>query len=135
MYSGEKAMKDKWATRMVGLLSILLASLLLGLYLTLSSAGSLAQEPVGAMPGNVLALLEMLASLPVQEYSLKSQDPSIRHIGLVAQDSAAFGYGESDLAINMQDADGVALAAIQGLYARGKCWKRRSTSWRRGWRR
>jgi hypothetical protein len=34
----------------------------------------------------------------------------------VAQDFAAFGYGESDLAINMQDADGVALAAIQGLY-------------------
>jgi hypothetical protein len=67
-------------------------------------------------PVDSQALLETLASLPVQEYNLKSQDPAIRHVGLVAQDFAAFGYGESDLAINMQDADGVALAAIQGLY-------------------
>jgi small-conductance mechanosensitive channel len=62
-------------------------------------------------------VLEKLAALPVQEYNLKSQDPAIRHIGPVAQDfNAAFGYGESDRAINMEDADGVALAAIQGLY-------------------
>jgi hypothetical protein len=63
------------------------------------------------------AILEMLASLPVQEYNLKTQDDSIRHVGLVAQDFAKFGYGESDKAINMEDADGVAMAAIQGLYA------------------
>ena len=56
--------------------------------------------------------------MPVQEYNLRSQDPSIRHIGPVAQDFSVFGYGESDRAINMQDADGVALAAIQGLYDR-----------------
>ena len=63
------------------------------------------------------AILERLAALPLQEYNLKSQDPSIRHLGPVAQDFyAAFGYGESDRAINMEDADGVALAAIQGLY-------------------
>jgi hypothetical protein len=62
-------------------------------------------------------ILEELANLPVQEYNLKSQDPTIRHIGPVAQDFAVFGYGESDLAINMQDADGIAMAAIQGLYA------------------
>ncbi len=67
-------------------------------------------------PADGQALLETLASLPVQEYNLKSQSPAIRHIGLVAQDFAAFGYGESETAINMQDADGVALAAIQGLY-------------------
>jgi hypothetical protein len=68
------------------------------------------------IPADGQAILDTLASLPVQEYNLKSQDPSIRHIGPVAQDFAAFGYGESDTAINMQDADGVALAAIQGLY-------------------
>lgn len=35
----------------------------------------------------------------------------------MAQDfHAAFGYGESETAINMEDADGVALASIQGLY-------------------
>jgi hypothetical protein len=62
------------------------------------------------------AILDTLASLPVHEYNLKSQDPSIRHVGLVAQDFATFGYGESDKAINMQDADGVAMAAIQALY-------------------
>ena len=62
-------------------------------------------------------ILDKLAALSVQDYNLKSQDPSIRHIGPVAQDFyAAFGYGESDRAINMEDADGVALAATQGLY-------------------
>ena len=67
-------------------------------------------------PADTQAILRHLASLPVQEYNLKSQAPSIRHVGLVAQDFATFGYGESDKAINMQDADGMALAAIQGLY-------------------
>jgi len=62
------------------------------------------------------AILDTLAGLPVWEYRLKSQDGSIRHVGPVAQDFAAFGYGESDKAINMEDAHGVALAAIQGLY-------------------
>ncbi len=63
------------------------------------------------------AILEKLATLPVQEYNLRSQEPSIRHVGPVAQDFyAAFGYGESNMAINIEDANGVALAAIQGLY-------------------
>jgi hypothetical protein len=63
------------------------------------------------------AILEQLATMPIQEYNIKSQDASIRHVGPVAQDFyAAFGYGESDLAINMEDADGIALAAIQSLY-------------------
>ncbi len=67
-------------------------------------------------PVDQRAALEQVAELPIQTYNLKSQDPSIRHIGPVAQDFAEFGFGESDAAINMQDADGVALAAIQGLY-------------------
>ena len=50
---------------------------------------------------NPQTILEELATIPIQEYSLKSQDPAIRHIGPVAQDFAVFGYGESDLAINM----------------------------------
>ena len=61
-------------------------------------------------------VLERLAAMPIAEYKLKSQDDSIRHIGPVAQDFAVLGYGESDKAINMEDADGVAFAAIQGLY-------------------
>ncbi|MEO8740656.1 MAG: hypothetical protein ABI537_13275, partial [Casimicrobiaceae bacterium] len=46
----------------------------------------------------------------------KSQDDSIRHMGPMAQDfRAAFGLGETDTGISTVDADGVALAAIQGL--------------------
>jgi hypothetical protein len=71
-------------------------------------------------PADGQAILETLASLPVREYNLKSQEDSIRHVGLVAQDFAQFGYGESDKAINMEDADGVALAAIQALYAQNQ---------------
>ena len=69
-------------------------------------------EPVDA--GEILA---RLASMPVHTWNLVSQDPAIRHVGPVAQDfHAAFGFGESDTAINMEDADGVAMAAIQELY-------------------
>lgn len=67
-------------------------------------------------PANGQAILKQLAALPIYDYNLKSQDPSIRHVGPVAQDFATLGYGESDTGINMQDADGIALAAIQGLY-------------------
>jgi hypothetical protein len=61
--------------------------------------------------------LERLASIPIETWNYKAQDPSIRHIGPVAQDFyAAFGLGEDDKHISTVDADGVALAAIQGLY-------------------
>lgn len=61
-------------------------------------------------------VLEKLAALPVATWNYKAQDPSIRHLGPMAQDfKAAFGLGESDTGISTVDADGVALAAIQGL--------------------
>src|SRR5262249_24529273 len=42
----------------------------------------------------------------------------IRHMGPMAQDfRAAFGLGEDDTTISVVDEQGVALAAIQGLYA------------------
>ena len=45
-----------------------------------------------------------------------TQDPSVRHLGPMAQDfRQAFGLGEDDRHISSSDADGVALAAIQGL--------------------
>lgn len=73
------------------------------------------QEDFRSVDGE--ALLARLDAMPIREYKLKSQDASIRHIGPVAQDMyGAFGYGESDRAINMGDADGVSLAAIQSLY-------------------
>lgn len=63
------------------------------------------------------AVLEALASIPVESWNWKTQDASIRHIGPMAQDFyAAFGVGEDPTRISTVDADGVALAAIQGLY-------------------
>ena len=62
-------------------------------------------------------VLACLAEIPVTTWNYKSQNPSIRHIGPMAQDFyAAFGVGEDDTHISTLDADGVALAAIQGLY-------------------
>jgi hypothetical protein len=63
------------------------------------------------------AVLASLADIPIATWNYKAQDAAIRHMGPVAQDfSAAFGLGESETAISTVDADGVALAAIQGLY-------------------
>jgi len=64
-------------------------------------------------------VLDKVVALDISTWNLKSQDPSIRHMGAMAQDfSAAFGLGESELGISTLDADGVALAAIQGLNAK-----------------
>lgn len=60
-------------------------------------------------------ILEKVAALPIAEWNYK-QDPGTRHLGPVAQDFyAAFGVGPDDRHIATVDADGVALAAIQGL--------------------
>jgi len=64
------------------------------------------------------AILETLADIDISTWNYNGQDASIRHIGPVAQDFyAAFGVGENDTHITTVDADGVALASIQGLYA------------------
>jgi hypothetical protein len=66
---------------------------------------------------DVQEILEQLASLSVETWNLRSQDASVRHIGPVAEDFyATFGFGEDNRYINAGDANGVALAAIQGLY-------------------
>jgi hypothetical protein len=63
------------------------------------------------------AVLDRVAHMPVTEWNLKSQDPSIRHIGPMAEDfQAAVGVGEDNKFSGTTDADGVAFAAIQGLY-------------------
>ena len=62
------------------------------------------------------AVLDRVTALPVTTWNYKSQDEQVRHIGPVAQDfKAAFGVGETETGINTVDADGIALAAIQGL--------------------
>jgi Flp pilus assembly pilin Flp len=62
-------------------------------------------------------MLAKVASLPITTWNYTSQGPNVRHIGPMAQDFyATFGVGDDDKHINMVDAIGVALAAIQGLY-------------------
>jgi len=62
-------------------------------------------------------VLTRLATVPVMSWNYKSQDTAIRHMGPVSQDFyAAFGLGEDEKTISTVDAEGVSLAAIQGLY-------------------
>lgn len=66
---------------------------------------------------NSRGVLESLAALPISTWNYKSESTSVRHIGPMAQDfAAAFGMGQDDTHISTVDADGVALAAMQGLY-------------------
>jgi trimeric autotransporter adhesin len=62
-------------------------------------------------------VLKRVAALPVTTWNMKTQNPSIRHMGPMAQDfRAAFSLGEDERYINNSDIDGVTLASIQGLY-------------------
>jgi trimeric autotransporter adhesin len=62
-------------------------------------------------------VLAQLAELPLATWNYLSEDAAIRHMGPMSQDFyAAFGLGDSERHISTIDADGVALAAIQGLY-------------------
>ena len=56
--------------------------------------------------------------MPIYQWQPKDgPNAELIHFGPMAQDFyAAFGLGDSDKSIGLQDADGVALAAIQGLH-------------------
>ncbi len=63
-------------------------------------------------------VLSRLVGLQLWTYNYKREPDQIRHLGPTAQDFAeSFGLGGSDRSITTIDADGVALAAIQGLHA------------------
>ena len=65
---------------------------------------------------NASEMLARVAAMPLTSWNYKTQAKSIRHIGPMAQDFyAAFNVGEDEKHIATVDADGVALAAIQGL--------------------
>ena len=68
-------------------------------------------------PVNRREVLEKLAALPVTRWNYQWEaDDGVPHIGPMAQDfKAAFYPGRDDKSITTQEADGVALAAIQGL--------------------
>lgn len=62
-------------------------------------------------------ILNRLVKVPIGTWNYRGQAASIQHIGPTAQDfNAAFNTGNDDKYISMTDADGVALAAIQGLW-------------------
>jgi len=67
---------------------------------------------------NTHEILERVAALPITQWHYRA-DSGTRHIGPMAQDfQAAFSVGSDNKHIAMVDADGVALAAIQGLNAK-----------------
>jgi hypothetical protein len=83
---------------------------------TCASDRRLKQDLVPLDGGEVLT---RLARLPLYEWSPKGRNAHVRHYGPMAQDfKVAFGLGEGDTTIGVQDANGVALAAIQGLNAK-----------------
>ncbi len=72
-------------------------------------------------PVDTKSVLERVRALPIRQWSYKSQDPSIEHIGPMAQDFwNAFQLGEDSLGISTIDPAGVALGAIQELAKRNE---------------
>ena len=67
-------------------------------------------------PVNPREVLAGVAGLPITQWNFKS-DARAHHLGPTAQDfTHTFGLGTDETSITTLDADGVALAAIQGLY-------------------
>jgi hypothetical protein len=77
-------------------------------------------------PVDAQAVLAKVAALPITQWTFK-EFPGARHLGPMAQDFyAAFGVGLDDKHIATVDADGVALAAIQGLNEKVESGKRKA---------
>jgi hypothetical protein len=67
------------------------------------------------MPVNPLEILSKVVAMPVTSWNYKNSSEGL-HVGPMAEDfKAAFGLGDDEKHIGTVDADGVALAAIQGL--------------------
>ena len=65
---------------------------------------------------NPLDVLKRVIDLPVTQWRYQAEVSGARHVGPMAEDfHAAFGLGDSNKTINVIDASGVALVAIQGL--------------------
>jgi hypothetical protein len=68
-------------------------------------------------PIDPAAILGLVTQLPIETWQYRGQ--SVRHIGPMAQDFVkAFNVGPDDRHIDLIDANGVALAAIQALALR-----------------
>jgi hypothetical protein len=80
-------------------------------------------------PADCQDILEKLARVPISEWRYKWEaSESTAHLGPMAQDFKAAIYpGRDDTGITTLEADGVALAAIQGLNEKVESGKRRTT--------
>ena len=66
-------------------------------------------------------ILEKVSSLSIKQWSYKTQNDSIEHIGPMAQDFySTFHIGDDDKTISVIDPAGVSLAAIQELHKQNK---------------
>jgi spore coat protein U-like protein len=66
---------------------------------------------------NPRLILDRLSALSIKSWNYKSDEPTVRHIGPMAQDfRAAFNLGADDKHIDLIDANGVTMASIQALY-------------------
>ena len=78
-------------------------------------------QKTAVVPVDGRDVLKKVVEMPLNTWQYKAQDAKYRHMGPMAQDFyAAFQLGESNTGIDTVDADGVALAAIQGLHAQLK---------------
>lgn len=72
-------------------------------------------------PVDTQAILEQVGKLEISTWKYKEQSGDVDHIGPMAQDFyAAFRVGEDNTHIGTVDADGVNMAAIQGLLERSR---------------
>jgi len=70
-------------------------------------------------PVNGFEVLETLAALPISKWSYRWDGTAVRHLGPMSQDfMAAFGLGDDDTKINLVDANGVVMVAVQALHRR-----------------
>jgi len=75
------------------------------------------EAKANVLPVDGTQVLTLVAEVPISTWNYTGQEPEIRHMGPMAQEFyATFGIGDDDRYIGAVDADGVALAAIQGLY-------------------
>jgi hypothetical protein len=83
----------------------------------LSTSGD--EIEAGGEAVNGFEILEKLAALPISTWNYKWDPATTRHLGPMAQDfKATFELGDDDRTINMVDANGVVMVAIQALYRR-----------------
>lgn len=85
------------------------------------SCSSSRDEKEGFSNVDPLAILDRVVTMPISTWRYRTETSGALHLGPMSEDfREAFGLGTSSKEIGMTDAQGVALAAIQGLNAKLK---------------